>query len=292
MFYGSMVALVTPLKNDHVDVTRLEDLVKMHVKAGTQALVVVGTTGEGGTLSLDEQDLVIKTVVRIARGHVPVIAGAYANSTALCIKYAANAMNCGADAILVMTPAYIKPTQAGLYEHYARIAQSVHLPIILYNVPSRTACDLLPETVARLALFSNIIGIKDATGDMQRLNDLLKLTNNTIDVYSGDDPTAVDWMLAGAKGVISVTANVAPKSILEMCDAALSGNNKLARLYNSNLMPLHELMFVETNPIPVKWALHHMGLIENEIRLPLTRLSASYQVVMDNYLKHHINTVF
>ncbi len=291
MFHGSMVALVTPLKNDCVDVPRLEALVDIHLKAGTQALVVAGTTGEAGTLSLDEQDLAIKTVVKLARGHVPIIAGAYANSTSLCIKYAENAMHCGADAILVMTPAYIKPTQAGLYEHYARLAQAVHLPIILYNVPSRTACDLLPETVARLAVFSNIIGIKDATGDMQRLTDLLQLTNNTIDVYSGDDPTAVDWMLSGAKGVISVTANVAPNAMLAMCNAALSGNQLLARQYNNNLMPLHKLMFVETNPIPVKWALHHMGLIENEIRLPLTRLSVNYHAPMDDALKNHMLAV-
>ena len=238
--------------------------------------MAAGTTGESGTLSYDEKCLVIKTVVDAAAERIPVIAGTASNSTQDCIKLTQFAMSCGAHAALIMTPAYIKPTQEGLYQHYKAIAEAVHLPIILYNVPSRTACDLLPETVVRLAAISNIVGIKEATGQLKRLKVLLKGLDGRLDVYSGDDPTAAEWILHGAKGVISVTANVAPKLMAKLADAALDKNKKLTKKLQAALLPLHRALFLESNPIPTKWALEQMDLIVNELRLPLTKLSAKY----------------
>lgn len=273
MFKGSIVALVTPMKDDAVDMACLRDLVEFHIDRGTHGIVAAGTTGEAGTLSHTEKLSVIKTVIEQAKERVPVIAGTAANATKECIQLTREAMELGAHAALIMTPAYIKPTQEGLYLHYSEIAKAVPIPVILYNVPGRTACDMQPETVARLSKISNIVGIKEATGVLQRLHDILKLTEGRLDVYSGDDPTAAEWMLAGAKGVISVTANVAPRMMAKMADLAADGDTDACNALHHQLAQLHELMFVEANPIPVKWALHKMGLISDEIRLPLTRLS-------------------
>lgn len=285
MFRGSIVALVTPMTDDKVDVGRLRELVEFHIQAGTQAIVAAGTTGEAGTLTHEEKLLVIKTVIAATRERVPVIAGTAANATLECIELTQQAMSYGAHAALIMTPAYIKPTQEGLYQHYSAIAHAVAIPIILYNVPQRTACDLLPETVARLSHLSNIIGIKEATGQIERLQQLLKDAEGRLDIYSGDDITAAQWMLHGAKGVISVTANVAPKQMVELCNATLHGDKANGLRINEALMPLHQALFLESNPIPTKWALHRMGLISHEIRLPLTHLSKEYQQPLDNVLR-------
>jgi 4-hydroxy-tetrahydrodipicolinate synthase len=272
------------MKRDEVDVSVLRDLVDYHVDNGTHAIVAAGTTGEAGTLSHDEKLLVIKTVVEQAKERIPVIAGTAMNATKACIQLTQEAMELGAHAALIMTPAYIKPTQEGLFQHYSRIAEAVPIPIILYNVPGRTACDLLPETVARLAKISNIIGIKEATGQMTRLQQILKLTEHALDVYSGDDPSAAQWMLCGARGVISVTANVAPKMMAKMSDLAFDDDKAGCLRLHEQLAPLHDLMFVEANPIPAKWALYKMGLISEEIRLPLTPLSASHHQALEGVL--------
>ncbi|KTD18397.1 4-hydroxy-tetrahydrodipicolinate synthase [Legionella jordanis] len=284
MFRGSIVALVTPMTDDEVDVKALRELVEFHISAGTHGIVAAGTTGESGTLSHDEKLLVIKTVIQQARERIPVIAGTAANATKDCVRLTQEAMGCGAHAALIMTPAYIKPTQEGLYQHYSQIANSVPIPIILYNVPSRTACDLLPETVARLGKISNIVGIKEATGQMTRLQQILRLCEG-MDVYSGDDATAAQWMLAGAKGVISVTTNVAARQMAKMADAALDDDHAGCVRLNEQLSKLHELLFVEANPIPVKWALSKMGLIKDELRLPLTSLSAQYHSALEQVLR-------
>lgn len=285
MFKGSIVALVTPMKDDKVDVERLRELVEYHIDLGTHALVAAGTTGESGTLSEAEKLLVIKTAIDQSKDRLAIIAGTAMNATRDCISLTRQAMECGAYAALIMTPAYIKPTQEGLFEHYSHIAKAVPIPIILYNVPSRTAIDLLPETVARLAKLSNIIGIKDATGQMTRLQQILRLSEGKIDVFSGDDSTAAHWMLAGAKGVISVTANVAAKYMAKLCDLALDGDNAACLKLQEKLMPLHALMGIETNPIPAKWAMSQMGLISGEIRLPLTVLSESHHAILKETLK-------
>lgn len=285
MFKGSLVALVTPMQDDKIDIHRLRELVEFHIEMGTHGLVAAGTTGEAGTLSHDEKLMVIKTVIEQARERVPVIAGTAMNATRECVALTQQAMEYGAHAVLIMTPAYIRPTQEGLYLHYSQIAQSVPIPIILYNVPGRTACDLLPETVARLAKISNIVGIKEATGQMTRLQQILRLSEGSIDVFSGDDLTGAQWMLAGAKGVISVTANVAPKLMAKMCDSAMDEDHAACLRLQDQLMPLHELMFVEANPIPVKWAMNKMGLIGEEIRLPMTSLSGIHHQALEKVLK-------
>ena len=284
MFRGSIVALVTPMLDDRVDVDRLRELVEFHVESGTHAIVAAGTTGESGTLTHAEKLLVIKTVVDAARERIPVIAGTAENATKACIELTQQAMACGAHAALIMTPAYIRPTQEGLYQHYSQIAQAVAIPIVLYNVPSRTACDLLPETVARLSNISNIVGIKEATGLMPRLKHILDASDGKMDVFSGDDITATDWMLAGAKGVISVTANVAPQHMAKMCDAALDGDKGVCLRIQEELMPLHQLMFVESNPITVTWALYRRGLMNDEIRLPLMHLTESHREALAHAL--------
>ncbi|KTD66160.1 4-hydroxy-tetrahydrodipicolinate synthase [Legionella spiritensis] len=286
MFRGSMVALITPMADDKVDVHRLCELVEFHISAGTHAIVAAGTTGEAGTLNHEEKMLVIRTVIEQARERLPVIAGTAANATKDCIQLTKMAMEAGAHAALIMTPAYIKPTQEGLFRHYSQIAASVPIPIILYNVPGRTACDMLPDTVSRLAKISNIVGIKEATGQISRLQDILRICGESIDVYSGDDETAAQWMLAGAKGVISVTANVAARQMAKLCDAALDDDQSACLRIDEQLNPLHKLMFVEPNPIPVKWALHKMGLINSEIRLPMTTLSERYHAEMKKTLKN------
>jgi len=283
MFHGSMVALVTPFEQGKVDVPRLQALVEWHIQAGTHALIAAGTTGEAGTLSYDEKCLVIKTVIDTARERIPVIAGTSANATQACIKLTQFAKSSGAYAALIMTPAYIKPTQEGLYQHYKAIAQAVGIPIILYNVPHRTGCDLLPQTVVRLASIANIVGIKDATGHAERLHELLAC-GEQLDIYSGDDITAAQWLLSGAKGVISVTANVAPKEMVRLCEAGASGDRGVCMQWHDRLMPLTKQLFVESNPIGVKWALAKMGLIRDELRLPLTSLSAEYHNELSDLL--------
>ncbi len=276
MFHGSMVALVTPMQADGVvDNEALDRLVEFHVENGTDAIIAVGTTGESATLDEKEHCDVIRRVVDRAAGRIPVIAGTGANSTREAIDLTRCAMEAGADACLLVTPYYNKPTQEGLYLHFRAVAEAVSIPQILYNVPGRTAVDMLPETVARLADISNIVGIKEATGDLARGQEILARCGDKLDLFSGDDATAMELILAGAKGDISVTANVAPKDMREMCAAALRGDRMEAERINNQLIPLHQNLFLEANPIPVKWALVEMGLIAEGIRLPLTPLAES-----------------
>ncbi|MBK9131344.1 MAG: 4-hydroxy-tetrahydrodipicolinate synthase [Gammaproteobacteria bacterium] len=274
MFHGSIVALVTPMTMEGgIDYASLQQLVEFHIENGTSAIVAVGTTGESATLDEQEHCEVMRRVVQMARGRVPVIGGTGANSTREAIALTRCAMEGGADACLLVTPYYNKPTQEGLYLHHKAVAEAVPIPQILYNVPGRTACDMLPETVARLAQVPNIVGLKEATGDLDRLRRIRELCGDAIDLFSGDDETALDFMLGGGRGVISVTANVAPRAMSELCAAALRGDRAAAMAINDRLMALHRDLFVEANPIPVKWALHEMGLIPAGIRLPLTPLS-------------------
>jgi len=276
MFHGSRVALVTPMQADGVvDDDALDRLVDFHVENGTDAIIAVGTTGESATLDEKEHCDVIRRVVDRAAGRIPVIAGTGANSTREAIDLTRCAMGAGADACLLVTPYYNKPTQEGLYLHFRAVADAVSIPQILYNVPGRTAVDMLPETVARLADISNIVGIKEATGDLARGREILERCGDKLDLYSGDDATAMELILAGAKGDISVTANVAPRDMHEMCAAALRGDRLEAERINNQLMPLHQNLFLEANPIPVKRALVEMGLISEGIRLPLTPLAES-----------------
>jgi 4-hydroxy-tetrahydrodipicolinate synthase len=277
MFHGSMVALVTPMHEDGaVDEDSLRKLVDFHVEQGTDAIVAVGTTGESATLDHEEHCAVIRLVVEAAAGRIPVIAGTGANSTSEAIALSKCAMQAGVDACLLVTPYYNKPTQEGLYLHFKAIAEAVPVPQILYNVPGRTACDLLPATVARLADIPNIVGIKEATGDLERAREIISLCGDKLDVYSGDDATATDCILLGAKGDISVTANVAPRAMHDMCKAALAGDADQAHALNEPLKALHNDLFVEANPIPVKWALMEMQMIPRGIRLPMTILSDEY----------------
>ena len=277
MFHGSMVALATPMHADGaIDIPALKRLVDFHVDNGTDAIVAVGTTGESATLDMDEHCRTLAQVVEHAAGRIPIIAGTGANSTTEATELTRCAKDAGVDACLLVTPYYNKPTQEGLYQHHKAVADAVAVPQILYNVPGRTAVDMLPDTVARLADIPNIVGIKEATGDLARARELIDRCADRIDIYSGDDATAVDLILMGGKGDISVTANVAPKLMHEMCAAALAGDEATARKLNDSLMPLHKNLFLESNPIPVKWALHEMGLIEEGIRLPLTPLSSRH----------------
>jgi 4-hydroxy-tetrahydrodipicolinate synthase len=277
MFHGSMVALVTPMAEDGaLDLPALRSLVDWHVQNGTDAIVAVGTTGESPTLDMDEHCEVIRVAVEQARGRVPVIAGTGANSTTEAIELTRCAEQHGADACLLVTPYYNKPTQEGLYRHHRAVAEAVPVPQILYNVPGRTGVDMLPETVERLSHIPNIVGIKEATGNLERAREIMRRCADRMDLYSGDDATALDCILLGAKGDISVTANVAPRLMHEMCKAAREGREKEARAMNERLMGLHRSLFVEANPIPVKWALREMGLIKGGIRLPLTPLSPQH----------------
>lgn len=277
-FRGSMVALVTPMHIDgSVDYKSLADLVEFHVENNTSAIVSMGTTGESATLDMDEHCDVMARTVEMVNGRLPVIAGTGANSTSEALALTRCAQQGGADACLLVTPYYNKPPQRGLYEHYKKIAESVDIPQILYNVPGRTACDLLPETVKQLSEIENIIGVKDATGDMNRLAEMQALLGDTdFAFFSGDDETGAEFMLRGGHGVISVTNNVAPKAMAEMCEAALAGDRELAESINQRLSGLHSRLFLESSPIPVKWALFEMDLIEAGIRLPLAILDEQY----------------
>jgi 4-hydroxy-tetrahydrodipicolinate synthase len=286
MFRGSMVALVTPMADGGaIDEVALEALVEFHIQNGTDAIVAVGTTGESATLDEEEHCFVIRRTVQLAKGRIPVIAGTGSNSTSEAIELTRCAKEAGADACLLVTPYYNKPTQEGLYLHHKAVAEAVAIPQILYNVPGRTAVDMKTETVQRLAKIPNIIGIKEATGDIERARSILETCGSEFEVYSGDDATAMELILAGGHGVISVTANVAPKAMHEMCMAALAGERGKAAAINDRLMALHQNLFVEANPIPVKWALHAMGMMGTGIRLPLTVLSSQYQPVVREALQ-------
>ncbi len=274
MITGSLVAIITPMLEDgRLDYARFRNLIDWHIAEGTGGVVVVGTTGESPTVDFDEHKELIRIAVAHAKGRIPVIAGTGGNSTAEAIDLTESAKKTGATACLSVVPYYNKPTQEGLYRHFRKIAESVDLPMIMYNVPGRTVADLQNDTVLRLAQVPGIIGIKDATANIERGADLIKRAPRNFAIYSGDDATGLALMLLGGHGVISVTANVAPRLMHEMCGAARGGDGQKARQLNLRLLPLHQRLFVEANPIPVKWALAQMGLIEPGIRLPMTPLS-------------------
>jgi 4-hydroxy-tetrahydrodipicolinate synthase len=277
MITGSLVAIVTPMLEDgRLDLARFRKLIDWHVAEGTGGIVVVGTTGESPTVSFDEHKELIRVAVEHVRGRVPVIAGTGGNSTAEAIELTEAAKKAGATCCLSVVPYYNKPTQEGLYRHFRKVAETVDLPTLLYNVPVRTITDLQNDTVLRLAEVPGIIGIKDATASMERCSDLVRRAPRHFAIYSGEDSSALPLILLGGHGVISVTANVAPRLMQEMCSAALVGDVKKARELNLRLLPLHQRLFVESNPAPVKWALSQMGLIENGIRLPLAPLSEKF----------------
>ena len=282
MLTGSIVALVTPMdKTGEIDFPALKELVEFHIKSGTSAIVAVGTTGESATLNVDTHAKVVMKVVEFAAGRIPIIAGNGANSTSEAVLLSKLFANSGIVAGLNVTPYYNKPTQEGLYQHFKTIAESCDLPQILYNVPGRTAVDLLPETVARLSKIKNIIGIKEATGDLTRLAEIKALVADDFALYSGDDATGCDFMLQGGHGVISVTTNVAPVVMAQMCEYALNHETAQAQQINQKLMPVHGALFVESNPIPVKWACAEMGIIPTaDCRLPLTILAEGYHSVL------------
>lgn len=287
MIYGSLVALVTPMDADgNLDQEALERLVEFHVENKTDAIVAVGTTGESSTLDVEEHCDVVRQVVRLVNGRIPVIAGTGANATREAIILTAKSAELGVDACLLVTPYYNKPGQEGLYQHYKAVAEAVDIPQILYNVPGRTACDMSDETTMRLADIDNIVGLKDATADLDRAAWLIKHRPEGFALYSGDDGTALKFVLAGGDGVISVTANVMPAAMHEMIMAARNGDRQLAESINQPLTALHRDLFVEANPIPVKWAVQQMGLIGQGIRLPLTALaSENHQIVRDAMVK-------
>jgi 4-hydroxy-tetrahydrodipicolinate synthase len=277
MLKGSLVAIVTPMHEDgSLDLPRLRALIDFHIKEGTNGIVVVGTTGESPTVDFDEHCLLIRSAIEHAAGRVPVIAGTGANSTREAIELSGFAKGAGADMSLSVVPFYNKPTQEGLYRHFRAIAEAVDLPQILYNVPGRTVADMQNDTALRLAQIPNIVGIKDATGNIERGAELLRRAPRHFAVYSGDDGTGLALMMLGAHGVISVTANVAPRLMQEMCAAVFAGDFAKARACNNRLLGLHRHLFVEANPIPAKWVLQQMGMIEAGIRLPLTPLSSSF----------------
>lgn len=284
LLQGSIVALVTPMNNHgEVDFENLKQLVEYHVQAGTDAIVSVGTTGESATLSIEENVKVILKTVEFAAGRIPVIAGTGANATSEAVTMTKLLNNSGIVGCLSVVPYYNKPTQEGMYQHFKAIAECTDIPQILYNVPSRTGSDLLPETVGRLSAIPNIIGIKEATGDISRVQKIKQLAGKDFFVFSGDDASCLEAMKLGAEGVISVTSNVAPKAMAEMCRLARQGHFSEAETINQRLMPLHKNLFIESNPIPVKWACYKLGLIADPtLRLPLTLLSESAQpVVLD-----------
>lgn len=292
MFQGSMVALITPMTaSGQVDEAALEALVGFHLDNQTDAIVAVGTTGESATLSHEEHRYVLKRVVDIVDKKIPVIAGTGSNSTAEALELTTAAHKVGADAALLVAPYYNKPNQEGLYQHFKALADGVAIPQILYNVPGRTVSDILPDTVDRLASISNIVGIKEATGDLQRAAELIERCADRIDILSGDDPTAFELILLGGKGNISVTANVAPQLMHDICAAALAGDREKALSLDNQAKPLHKALFCDSNPIPVKWAMAKMGYGDvNGIRLPLVPLEESLQAgLADAMLQLGIN---
>ncbi len=284
MFEGSIVAIVTPFKDDKLDEQALRDLIEWHIAEGTNAIVPCGTTGESATLDYDEHYRVVELTIQVVNGRVPVIAGTGANSTAETIMMTEKAKKLGANGALLVAPYYNKPTQEGLYRHYKAVAEAVDIPQVLYNVPGRTAVNLLPQTVARLAEIKNIVALKEATGDMKQVSEVLRLCGERITVLSGDDFTTFSLMLLGGKGTISVSANVAPKDLSSMCRALLEGKIEEARRLHFKLEPLNYGMFIETNPISVKTALSLMGRIKEEMRLPLCSMSAANKEKLRNIL--------
>ena len=282
MFHGSIVALVTPMKegvmpNTELDISALEQLVEFHIDNGTDAIVAVGTTGESPTVTMEENCEIIRQIVEFTKGRIPVIGGTGANSTREAIELTQCAKDSGVDACLLVTPYYNKPTQEGLYIHHKTVAEAVDIPQLLYNVPSRTACDMSPETVGRLSKVPNIIGVKEATAELDRVQQIKDLVDDEFFLLSGDDATACEFIASGGHGVISVTANVAPAAMHEICIKASAGDLIAAREINKRLENLHNKLFVEANPIPVKWAVHRLGKIKAGIRLPLTWMSEHYE---------------
>jgi len=285
-YKGSNVALITPMFDDGaVDYDALNNLIDFHIDAGTSSIVSVGTTGESATVGVKEHLKIIKHTIQYAARRIPIIAGTGANSTSEAIELTQEAKNLGADACLLVTPYYNKPTQEGLFHHFKLIADSVDIDQILYNVPGRTAVNMSVETTARLSEISNIIGIKDATGDLTIIRDLVKSCPEDFLLLTGDDATALDFLLLGGHGGISVTANVTPKELQKVYMTAIAGNAEVARQANKELTNLHQNLFLESNPIPVKWALHKMGLCSKGIRLPLLELSSEFRPVIENDLK-------
>ena len=283
---GSMVALITPMyENGDVDFDALEKLVNFHIESGTKAIVSVGTTGESATLNHDEHIEVMKKTIEYSNARIPVIAGTGANSTSEAIELTQAAKDINADACLLVTPYYNKPTQEGLYQHYKKIAESVEIDQILYNVPGRTGVDMSVDTVARLADITNIIGVKDATGDLNIARSLIEKCPESFILLSGDDGTAIDFILLGGHGGISVTANVVPKLLSSAYDLAIRGNSESAKEIDLKISGLHSHLFIESNPIPVKWAMHRMKFCENGIRLPLTKLSTGAQKTIEHDLE-------
>ena len=274
MFKGSIVAIVTPFKDNKLDEKALIDLIEWHISEGTNAIVPCGTTGESATLEYEEHYRVIELTIQVVNGRVPVIAGTGANSTSETIMMTGKAKGLGADGALLVVPYYNKPTQEGLYRHYKAVAEAVDIPIVLYNVPGRTALNMLPQTVARLSEIENVVAIKEATGDMKQASEVIRLCGENITVLSGDEFTTFPLMLLGGKGTISVSANVAPKDLSAMCGALLEGKVDEARTLHYKLEPLNSGMFIETNPISVKTALSLMGKIQEEMRLPLCQMSS------------------
>lgn len=286
MLKGSLVAIVTPMHADGtLDLASLRSLIDFHADQGTDGIVIVGTTGESPTVDFDEHCLLIRTAVEQAAGRLPVIAGTGANCTREAIELTQQAKEAGADACLLVAPYYNKPMQEGLYQHFKAIAEAVEIPQILYNVPGRTGCDIANDTTLRLAQVPNIVGIKDATGNIERGTDLLRRAPADFAIYSGDDASSLALMLLGGHGTISVTANVAPKLMHEMCVAAFAGNLALARDINRRLFPLHQKLFIEANPIPAKWVLAEMGLVGHGIRLPLTPLAPQHHETLRDAMR-------
>ena len=285
IFKGSMVAIATPMNEDgSLDFDSLEKLIEFHVDNLTDVIISVGTTGESATLDFNEHSKVIKTTIDLVNGRMPVIAGTGANSTSEAIELTESAKKNGADGCLLVTPYYNKPTQEGLFQHYKKIADQVSIPQILYNVPGRTSVDMEPKTVYRLSSHNNIVGIKEASGNKQRSKQLLSLCSNNMQIFTGDDKTSIGDLLDGFSGNISVTANVAPKQMHMMCKYAMEGDSKKASELNKKIDVLHDVLFCESNPIPVKWCLNRMGLIKKGIRLPLTWLDEKYHEQLNQAL--------
>jgi 4-hydroxy-tetrahydrodipicolinate synthase len=284
MLKGSIVAIVTPFKKGKVDEKALGDLIEWHISQGTNAIVPCGTTGESATLDYKEHYRVIDFTVKVVKKRVPVIAGTGANATEETIEITSHAKKSGADAALLVAPYYNKPTQEGLYRHYKTVAERVDIPIVLYNVPGRTAVNMLPETVARLSEIKNVIAIKEATGDMKQVSEVIRLCGDRLTVISGDDFTTLPLLALGGKGVISVTANIAPKAVSQMCTWWMKGQHDKARALHYKLEPLNAAMFIETNPIPAKTALAMMGMIQEEFRLPLCEMSPQNKVKLRKVL--------
>jgi 4-hydroxy-tetrahydrodipicolinate synthase len=285
IFKGSMVAIATPMNEDgSLDFESLEKLIEFHVNNMTDVIISVGTTGESATLDFNEHSKVIKTTIELVNGRIPVIAGTGANSTSEAIELTESAKKNGADGCLLVTPYYNKPTQEGLYQHYKKIADQVSIPQILYNVPGRTSVDMEPKTVYRLSSHNNIVGIKEASGNKQRSKELLSLCSDSMQIFTGDDKTSIGDLLDGFSGNISVTANVAPRQMHMMCKYAMKGDSEKASELNEKIEVLHDVLFCESNPIPVKWCLNRMGLIKKGIRLPLTWLDEKYHEQLNQAL--------